>query len=202
MAQREPLMKSRAALTLLGSAVLAFALSSIHRYSEISEGGILGLALLLDHHFSVTPALSVLVLSVLCYLLGWQMLGGRFLLLSALATGAFSVFYALFSLLPPFLSGLAAIPPLAAITGGVLVGLGCGLTVRAGGAPTGDDALAMALSSRLGLDLRTVYLLSDLTVLSLSLTYIPAGKILWSLVTVLISGQVVGLLQPPIKKRK
>ena len=39
-----------------------------------------------------------------------------------------------------------------------------------------------------------VYLFSDLTVLLLSLTYIPLEKILCSLLTVVLSGQIIDLV--------
>jgi uncharacterized membrane-anchored protein YitT (DUF2179 family) len=47
-----------------------------------------------------------------------------------------------------------------------------------------------------------LYLISDLTVLLLSLTYIPLGKILYSLLTVVLSGQIIGLLQKTPQKQK
>lgn len=185
----------RLPLLLIGSAILAFGLCHIHSHATVTEGGILGLSLLLFHHFRLSPALSSLFLNAACYLIGLKMLGKRFLLDSLVAAGSFSLFYALFDLLPPFLAPLARIPALAAVVGALFVGVGCGLAVRAGGAPSGDDALAMALAKRLSCDIRIVYLVSDLLVLGLSLTYIPLSRILWSLLTVFISGQIVGLLQ-------
>lgn len=191
-------MKTRILRTLtalLGSAILAFGLCHIHAHAAVTEGGALGLSLLLHHHFAISPAITSLLLNVIFYLFGLRTLGREFLYYSAVSAGGFSLFYALFELLPPFLSEAAAHPLFAATVGALFVGLGCGLAVRAGGAPSGDDALAMALSARLRIDIRLVYLLSDLAVLALSLTYIPIGTILWSLLTVLLSGQLVGLVQ-------
>ena len=67
--------------------------------------------------------------------------------------------------------------------------------VRAGGAPTGDDALAMSLSSVLPVDIQWIYLVSDLVVLAASLSYIPLNKIMYSLLTVILSGQIIGVMQ-------
>ena len=185
----------RLPMLLSGSAILAFGLCHIHAYAPITEGGILGLILLLDHHLGLSPALSAVVLNAACYAIGLRMLGRAFLLDSAIAAGSFSVFYALFDLLPPILTPITAVPILAAIVGAVAVGLGCGLAVRAGGAPSGDDALAMALSHRLHCNIALVYLIFDLIVLVASLSYIPLEKILYSLLTVFLSGQIIGLLQ-------
>ena len=185
----------RLPMLLSGSAILAFGLCHIHAYAPITEGGILGLILLLDHHLGLSPALSAVVLNAACYAIGLRMLGRAFLLDSAIAAGSFSLFYALFDLLPPILAPITAVPILAAIVGAVAVGLGCGLAIRAGGAPSGDDALAMALSHRLHCNIALVYLVFDLAVLVASLSYIPLEKILYSLLTVFLSGQIVGLLQ-------
>ena len=70
-----------------------------------------------------------------------------------------------------------------------------GLSVRGGGAPGGDDALAMSLSALTRLNIKWIYLFSDLLVLGLSITYIPLKRIAYSLLTVVLSGQIIGLVQ-------
>ena len=47
-----------------------------------------------------------------------------------------------------------------------------------------------------------IYLISDLTVLVLSLSYIPMKRIAWSLLTVVLSGQIIGLIQKINKKEQ
>ena len=84
---------------------------------------------------------------------------------------------------------------LAAVLGALFVGCGVGLSVRAGGAPGGDDALAMSISHATGWKIQWVYLLSDLIVLVMSLSYIPVRRIGYSLFTVLLSGQLIGFVQ-------
>ena len=86
-------------------------------------------------------------------------------------------------------------PLLAALLGAAFVGLGCGLCVRVGGAACGDDGLAMSVSEKLHIKIEYVYLFFDLSVLLLSLSYIPLSKILYSLLTVILSGKLVGIVQ-------
>lgn len=181
-------------ISLAGSGILAFGLYNIHSLSGVTEGGVLGLTLLLDHWLGLSPALSSLVLNLLCYILGWRTLGRRFIVLSAVAGGSFSLWYALFELFPPLCPAIGEYPLAAAVLGAAFVGTGVGLCVRAGGAPGGDDALAMSLGKLLKLPLQWVYLASDLTVLLLSLSYIPLGRIAYSLLTVILSGQLIGLV--------
>ena len=86
-------------------------------------------------------------------------------------------------------------PLAASIVGSIFVGVGCGVCVRIGGAPSGDDALAMSLSRLTRIPIQWVYLSTDLLVLGLSLSYIPVSKIAYSLLTVILSGQIIGLFQ-------
>lgn len=182
-------------LIAAGSAILAFGLYHIHAVSAVTEGGVLGMTLLLQRWFDISPALSGLVLNLLCYALGFRTFGKKFLLYSAAAGGGFSLFYAIFEQFPPLFPRIAEYPLLAAVAGACFVGVGVGLCVLSGGAPSGDDSVAMSLSHRTRLPISWVYLVSDLTVLALSLTYIPLSRILYSLLTVVLSGQIIGWMQ-------
>jgi len=184
-----------AGLSLLGSAILAFGLYHVHAMSGVTEGGILGMTLLLHHWLDISPAWSGLVLNVLCYGLGWRLLGKEFILYSAISGGGFTVFYAVFERFPPLWPELAGMPLAAAVLGAAFVGVGVGLCVRAGGAPSGDDALAMCLNKLTGITIQRAYLISDLIVLLLSVSYIPLKPLACSLLTVVLSGWIIELLQ-------
>ena len=190
-------------LSLLGSTILSFGLCYIHAYSNVTEGGVLGLTLLLDHHFHISPAFSGLIMNFLCYFLGWKYLGKPFLLYSFISSVNFSLTYKFFEQFDTVFPNLVKNPLLSAIVGAMFVGVGAGLCVLVGGAPGGDDALAMALSKATGKNIQWIYLLSDLSVLLLSLTYIPVRKIMYSLLTVLLSGQIIGwIVKIPLPKRQ
>ena len=53
----------------------------------------------------------------------------------------------------------------------------------------------MSVSHATKIPIQHLYLVSDLTVLALSLSYIPLRRILYSLLTVVLSGQIIGLIQ-------
>lgn len=196
----------RIMLALLGSAILAFGLCHVHAHSGVTEGGVLGLTLLAHHWLGISPSVSGLILNAACYLFGYKALGRPFVFYSVVAGGGFSLFYALFEQLPPVFPPLAGAPLPAAIIGALFVGIGVGLSVRAGGAPGGDDALAMALSQVLRQPIERIYLASDLIVLLLSATYLPLSNLACSLLTVVLSGRLIGLVQrtsvPSLKKRR
>lgn len=180
---------------LLGSAILSFGLYNVHSISGVTEGGVLGLTLLLERWFGISPSVTGLILNGLCYLLGFKMLGKEFIAYSVVAGGGFSLFYAVFEQFPPLWPQLADMPLIAAVVGSLFVGIGVGLCVRANSAPTGDDSLALSLSHHFSIGIQWVYLACDLIVLLMSLTYIPLSRIAYSLLTVILSGQIIGLIQ-------
>lgn len=187
-------------MSILGSAILAFGLYQIHSFSGVTEGGVLGMTLLLHHWPGISPAISGLVMNLACYIMGWRLLGREFILYSVISGGSFSAFYALFEQFPPLWPKLAQYPLLAAVFGALFVGVGVGLAVRAGGAPGGDDALAMSVSHVTHWNIQWVYLMSDLIVLGLSISYIPLRRLGYSLLTVILSGQLIGWIQRVGKK--
>lgn len=192
---REYFSLRKCVMALLGSAILAFGLYNVHAFSGVTEGGVLGLTLLLYHWFGLSPSISGLVLNAACYIGGWRTLGRSFIFYSVIAGGGFSAFYAVFERFDPLWPQLAQMPLVAAIVGALFVGIGVGLSVRAGGAPGGDDALAMTLHEVLHQPIERIYLTSDLIVLALSATYLPLNRLACSLLTVILSGQLIGLIQ-------
>ena len=65
-------------LCIAGSAILSFGLYNIHALSGVTEGGILGMTLLLNHWLHLSPAVSGFLMNAACYILGWRMLGRSF----------------------------------------------------------------------------------------------------------------------------
>ena len=108
-------------------------------------------------------------MNLACYAMGWKLLGRQFIAYSILSSASFSLSYRICEQFPPLWPQLADMPLTASLLGAVFVGVGAGLCVRIGGAPGGDDALAMSLSHVTHIKIQWIYLLSDFAVLVLSL---------------------------------
>lgn len=190
-------------VAFLSSAFQAFGMYNVHALSGVTEGGIFGLILLLDHWFHISPAITSFLLNGACYLLGLKTLGREFIGYSVVASLGYSVCYAICERFPPLWPQIAGMPLTASLVGALFIGIGAGLCVRVGGATSGDDALAMSVNALTGISVEKIYLVSDLTVLALSLSYIPLRRIGYSLLTVILSGQIIGWIQKiPFPPRK
>ena len=87
---------SKCFLALAGSAILAFGLYNVHSFSNVTEGGVLGMTLLLHHWFGLSPSISGLVLNAACYIGGWRTLGRSFIFYSVIGYAALMCCLALF----------------------------------------------------------------------------------------------------------
>ena len=182
-------------ILFLASAFQAFGMYNIHALADITEGGVLGAVLLIEHWLHISPAISSFLLNAACFAFGFKILGKKFILSSFIAAVGYSVGYGICEQFPPLWPEIVQLPLLAAVLGALFIGIGAGLCVRAGGATSGDDALAMGLSHISQIPIQWIYLVSDLTVLLLSLSYIPLRRIAYSLLTVILSGQIIGWIQ-------
>ncbi len=176
---------------IVGAAIFSFGVHNIHQQTDITEGSLIGLMLLIDHWFGIPASVVTPVLDVICYALAIRYMGWRFIKISAISTLSVSLFYNFWELFPPMLPNLTPYPLLAAVLGGLFVGVGTGIILRQGGSSGGDDALALTISRVTHLSLSLSYLLADLVVLALSLTYISITRIVFSVLTVTISSFVI-----------
>ena len=198
---REELTLRRVGLIVLGAMIASFGIHNIHQQTGITEGGVMGLMLLIEHWLGVSPALITPVLDFTCYLLAFKYLGGRFIRISVVSTLSVSLFYKIWEMFPPMLPDLSAYPLAAAVLGALFVGVGVGLIVRQGGSSGGDDALALTISKVTRWRLARCYLFTDLVVLVLSLSYIPFMRIAFSLITVTLSSWLIDRVQSYTPRR-
>ncbi len=191
----EGLSVKKVLLIILGAAVCSFGIHNIHQRTAITEGGVIGMMLLIDRWLGLPPAVITPVLDITCYALAFRYLGGQFIKISVISTLSVSLFYDFWEMFPPMLPDLSAYPLAAALAGGVFVGIGVGLIVRQGGSSGGDDALALTISHVTRWRLSRAYLFTDLVVLVLSLSYIPLQRIFFSLITVTLSSFLIDRVQ-------
>lgn len=181
----------RILLITLGTFIVSFGLYNIHDQTNITEGGALGTILLLEHWFGMKASVASPLIDAACYLVSAKTLGRRFLITSAYSTAVMALIFKLLECFPPLIPDLSAYPLAAALSGALFVGIGVGIVIRCGGSCGGDDALALFISKRTGWRISRCYMFTDFVVLLLSLTYIPAKRIFYSLLTVTVSSLLI-----------
>lgn len=178
-------------MMLLGSFLLAFTYYHINFQNQLSEGGFVGLALLGKYMFNLPPSLTVLLLDLLIFVIALFFKGTKFMMNTLITSVSFSVFYELCDRWSPLQIDFGNNLFMAAVTAGVLTGIGAGIVLRAGGATGGDDILCVLLSQWTGMRIGTAFILADVVVLSISLLYLPLKSTLFTVLAVCIGGQII-----------
>ena len=198
---RELKIANFAALSLAG-AINAFGVTLFLFPVKLYDSGISGLSMLLDQ---VTPAFLTLpqfliLLNVPIFLFGLKRQGWAFTLYSLFAVGIYSLCsHLIMHVLPvdvSFISPLAGRDLLlCAVFGGVISGIGSGLTVRFGGAIDGIDVLSVIFAKGLGISLGTFVMIFN------TLLYILCGLVihswilpLYSIVTYYVGSRTVDFI--------
>lgn len=131
----------------LASAVYALGFVWCYAPNGIAFGGVTGVAQILNYLAPVLPVgVTVIVLNIPLFLLGWKLIGGRLLVSSLYAMFLSSVFI---DVLTPLYDWQPMDPMLASIFGGVLMGLSLGLVFQRGATTGGTDLLARLLKLKL-----------------------------------------------------
>lgn len=197
------------ALTVAGI-INAFGVTIFLFPVKLYDSGISGLSMLLDQ---VTPSgmtlsLFLLLLNIPIFAFGLKKQGIAFTVYSIFTVGVYSLMsFMIMNVLPidvSFISPLAGSDLLlCAIFGGVISGIGSGLTIRSGGAIDGIDVLSVIFSKKIGVSIGTfvmifntiLYIICGITIKSWILP-------LYSIVTYYIGSRTVDFVIEGIDKSK
>ncbi|MGL5345981.1 MAG: YitT family protein [Peptostreptococcaceae bacterium] len=181
-------------LVILGSSILAFGSYNFNYQNSVTEGGVLGLILLIKNIFDISPSITSLIIDLSLFVLGSRFFGKRFLLYSLLSTVTFSTTYKIWESIGFLVPSLTDNMLIASVLAGIGVGIGVGLVVRGGGAAGGDDVIALLVSRFTKFKINQVYLITDAIVLIMSLVYLDFKQVFFSIIAVTISGKIISML--------
>lgn len=143
--QTATLRKGLRAVLLITLAALIYALSFVWCFDPngIAFGGITSLAQIVNRLFPAAPVgVTVIVLNIPLFILGWKLIGGKLLVSSLYAMFISSVFI---DLLTPLYDWQPMEPLLACIFGGLLMGASLGVVFLQGATTGGTDLAARLL---------------------------------------------------------
>ncbi|WP_438433581.1 YitT family protein [Gorillibacterium sp. sgz500922] len=135
---------SRGIIMIFGSLLFSVGLEIFLVPNNIIDGGITGISIMLGHLFGLPIGIFLLVLNLPFLFLGYKQIGKTF---------AFSTLFSVVvmsagtELLHP-VRALTDVPLLATVFGGVCLGVGVGLVIRAGGSLDGSEIVAILVSKR------------------------------------------------------
>lgn len=131
----------KAVLVLAGSILAAAGLQYFLIPNHLLDGGVTGISIIAAHLSSLPVGVFLILLNIPFVWLGYRKFGKDFALLSVLGILLLAVLTILFHTS----TGFTGEPILAAVFGGILVGVGVGLVIRYGGTLDGADTVAILI---------------------------------------------------------
>jgi uncharacterized membrane-anchored protein YitT (DUF2179 family) len=161
----------------VGSAVMSFGISALIVPNRLADGGLTGVVIVLHDltGLGVGPLYAALNAPLLAW--AWRSQGTRFVWRTLLGVALVSFWTTLFAHVPPPVRDRL----LAALYGGLCVGVGVGLVLRAGGSTGGSDILARHMDVYHGWAYARTMVAVDLAVLTAVglLIGLPAAMYAW-----------------------
>lgn len=175
----------------LGSAIFAVGFVWFFQPNEIASGGLTGIAQIINHLIPAFPVgITLIVLNIPLFLLGLKFIGGKLLVGSLWAMFISSV---IIDLITPLGNWMPMDPILAAVFGGVTMGLSLGFIIQQGSTTGGTDLLARLLKLKLAwLPMGKLLLALDVIVIILvALVFRELDTALYGIVSMYISSLVL-----------
>lgn len=133
-------------MNIIGGLIAAYGLESVLIPNSVSDGGITGLSIVGSKTFGLPLGVLIAVLNIPFIYLGYKQIGKSFAILSVTGITSLAVGTVVMHHVPTIIDGDAL---LVTVVGGIILGLGMGLSLRNGGALDGIDMLAVLLSRKL-----------------------------------------------------
>lgn len=152
-------------LTAGGTLLLAIGIQLFLTPNKLSTGGVTSIGTVLLYLYRIRLSVTNLVINAVLFLVGWRYLGKSAVIKTLSGIVFLSLFLELTRGFPAYTGNLLV----AAITGGVLMGLGIGLVIRAGASTGGSDFLSLVLKHFYPhISLSTMILMTDSLIIGLT----------------------------------
>ncbi len=175
---------------IIGSFIYATAVTTLISANQISPGGFTGIATLFNYLFSLPSGITLFILNIPVLFLGFIKFGGLFIIKTSLAT--FTASFAL-TITDFTLPAFTIDKVLAAVFGGLLMGLGLSLIMLRGATTGGVDIIAKLINKKLRhLTVGRIILIIDAAVIILaSIVYKNIESALYSVVSMYVSAFIM-----------
>ncbi|TCP68543.1 YitT family protein [Baia soyae] len=151
----------RGILVFLGAVLVAVGLEIFLVPNQVIDGGVVGISIMLSHLSGINLGIFLFILNIPFFFLGYKQIGKTFTISSIFGVIVMSIGTTLLHPVRP----LTEDPLLAAVFGGMILGIGVGLVIRYGGSLDGTEILAIVFNKRIPLSVGQTVMFINLFIL-------------------------------------
>ena len=176
---------------LVGNLVLSFAVAAFIVPNGIIMGGATGIGLTISHYFSGKPIDDYFGDQCGAVRSRCSILGKKFALTTIISSFIYPIFLSMAQSIPGIDKVTENNAMLAALYGGVLLGIGIGLVVRVGASTGGTDILALVLHKWFHVPVAVFLYIVDFSVLGFQMLFSDSEQILYGILNLFLSTVVL-----------
>lgn len=175
--------------TIVGAVLMAIATSLFLLPNQLSSGGIAGIATIIYYFLKIPMGITILIINVPLFLFAGYKLGKSFLVKSIIGTIIFSISIDILDKIEPLTQDRF----LACIYGGIIIGLGTAIILKANSSTGGSDLVSM-LVKKYNPNIRTsnVITIIDTVIVALNVIFFKEIEIgLYSALAIYLMGKMI-----------
>ncbi len=165
-------------LLLAGTSLGVVAMKGFMIPNRFLDGGITGISILVHELFHINISILVIILNLVFIYLGYKRIGKTFAVITTIA-----VFLLSLGLLFVSIEPITSDKLLIAIFGGLLIGTGIGLVIRAGGVMDGTEVIAVFAKRKTGFSNTEIIMLINTIIFSVAAIKFGIETTMYSIIT-------------------
>ena len=179
-------------LTIIGSSIMAIGVSLFLLPNQLSSGGIAGIATITYYLLKIPMGTMILLINIPLFLFSFFKIGKSFFVKSLIGTISLSYFIDFFDKFEPLTNDRL----LACIYGGILIGLGTAILLKANSSTGGSDLISFIIKEyKPSIRPSNVITLIDIGIIALNVIFFREIEIgLYSAIAIYIMGKIIDIL--------
>lgn len=183
---------------IIGSALASVALEIFLIPNNIIDGGIVGISIMASHLTNLPLGAFTFILNIPFFVIGYKQIGMTFTMSTLFSVICLSIGVTYLHPIPV----LTQDPLLAAVFGGIILGVGVGLIIRNGGSLDGTEVVAIILDKRISFSIGEIVMFFNLFILSSAGFLFGWDKAMYSLIAYFIAFKAIDVIVEGVDESK
>lgn len=202
MEDKQSLITYRFLLSLviitIGAVIASATLELILIPNLMIDGGINGISIIFNKLFGGSLGLTVFIFNLPFIILGYNLIGKKFLIKTGYGMVLFSVLLEVFDKFEPLIDDTL----LATVYGGMALGIGVGLIIKEGGCLDGTETIAILINRKGILSVGQVVFIFNIFIYGSAIFVFGPERALYSLLTYFVSFKVIDFVSDGFNSAK
>jgi uncharacterized membrane-anchored protein YitT (DUF2179 family) len=183
---------------ILGSFVYSVAINALFIPHQLLSGGVTGIAMMLEYLFRIPTSISIVVLNIPLFFGSYRFVGKRFTYLSIVGIICSSLFLFLTR------GWIIAVNDtiVAAIFGGLIMGIGSGVVIKNRASLGGTDIISIIINKYFSFDIGGIGMAINAVILTVSAFLFNVEMAMLTIVAIFVANKAVDAIQEGFNHRK